>query len=103
MRKKRGVGGGGLAESEYSRIHGHGGESRVDVFAERLARVAGESLGRVELVLATELVWREAVVLPHLVQVRLGGYHHARRFAVYEVLLPNTRTRRHQADCTNQA
>lgn len=45
-----------------------------------------------ELVFPAEVMRRQAVVLPHLVQVRLGGYHHTRRLAVYEVLLPNTRT-----------
>lgn len=41
-----------------------------------------------ELVFPAEVMRRQAVVLPHLVQVRLGGYHHTRRLAVYEVLLP---------------
>lgn len=71
----------------YSRIHGHGGESRVDVLAGRVGRVACERLGWVELVLATELVWRQAVVLPYFVQVGLGSNQHARRLAVDEVLL----------------
>lgn len=43
-----------------------------------------------ELVLAAELLRRQAVVLPHLVQVRLGRDQHARRLAVHEVLLPST-------------
>lgn len=83
----RGFGG---RTADYSRVHGHGGEPGVEVFAGRLARVAREQLRRVELVLAAELLRRQAVVLPHLVQVRLGRDQHARRLAVHEVLLPST-------------
>lgn len=83
---------GSLARTaEHSRVHGHGGEPGVEVFAGRLARVAREQLRRVELVLAAELLRRQAVVLPHLVQVRLGRDQHARRLAVHEVLLPSTK------------
>lgn len=40
----------------YSRIHGHGGESSVDLFVGCVGHVACERLGWVELVFTTELV-----------------------------------------------
>lgn len=80
-----------LEGRKYSRVHGHGGESGVQVFVRSLSRVARELLRWVELVLAAELVRRQAVVLPYLVQVRLGSDHHTRRLAVDEVLLPKTK------------
>lgn len=84
----------------YSRIHGHRGESGVDVFVECVGRVARERLGWVELVLTAELLRREAIVLPYIVQVRLGGNHHTWRLAVYEVLLRNKTHRCYQLDLT---
>lgn len=71
----------------YSRVHGHGGEFGVEVFVGGIHRVAGPGLGRVQLVLAAEVQRGQTVVLARLVQVRLGGDHHARRLAVHEVLL----------------
>lgn len=88
----------GHADVWYSRIHGHGGESGVDVFVQCVIRVAREQLGRVELVLTAELLRREAVMLPYFVQVRLGCNHHTGRLAVYEVLLPKTTDKRSQSD-----
>ena len=39
----------------YSRVHSHGGEFGVEVFDGHVTGVAGEGLGRVELVSAAEL------------------------------------------------
>ena len=71
----------------YSRVHGHGGEFGVDVFAGRIVCVAGERLWRVQPVLAAEVQRGEGALLPHLVQVGLGSDEHTRCLAVHEVAL----------------
>ena len=73
--------------SEYVRVHGHGGEFGVDVFAGCCGCAAGEGLGRRHLVLPAELQGSAAIQLFDLRQVRLGCDHHTRSLTVHEVLL----------------